>query len=112
MLDLRVHGVLVDRRLHRRAVLQRVVGHCQAFGLDVTAVGTVHGKAATALLLLAFGGEHRREVHVTRLVVGRVGVGDVVGQHFGALGAEAQGLLVDTKRLVEADAHVRETFGG
>jgi hypothetical protein len=52
------------------------------------------------------GGEHGREVHVTRLVVRRVGVGDVVGQHFGTLGAEAQGLFVDTERFIEADAHV------
>ncbi|MNP27808.1 hypothetical protein D3C76_1207370 [compost metagenome] len=112
MLDLRVHGVLVDRRLQRRAVLEGIVGRDrQAVGFDMTAVGTIHGEAAT-LLLAGLGGEHRRKVHVTRLVVGRVGVGDVVGQHFGALGAEAHGLFVDTKRLVEADAHVGETFGG
>ncbi|MCY1439548.1 hypothetical protein D9M71_557870 [compost metagenome] len=75
------------------------------------AVGTVHGEAA-ALLLAGLGGEHRRKVHVTRLVIGRVGVGDIVGQHLGALSAEAQGLFVDTKRLVETDAHVGETFRG
>ncbi|MNH37298.1 hypothetical protein D3C79_981890 [compost metagenome] len=75
------------------------------------AVGPIQSEAA-ALLFFTFGGEHRGEVHVTRLVVGRVGVGDIVGQHFSALGAEAQSLFVNAKRLVEADAHVGETFEG
>ncbi|MNR51017.1 hypothetical protein D3C85_1706230 [compost metagenome] len=74
-------------------------------------VGTIQ-REMTLAGLLGLGRQNRSEVHVARLVVGRVGVGDVVGQHFSALGAEAQGLFVNTKRLVEADAHVGETFGG
>jgi len=111
LFELGVDGVLVDRRLHGRAVLQGFVTHAQAFGLDVPAVGPVQGKVA-ALGLLAFGGQHRGEVQVTRLVVGRVGVGDVVGQHFGTLGAKAQCFFVNAERFVEADAHVGETFEG
>jgi hypothetical protein len=48
------------------------------------------------------------KVQIPSLVVRGVGVGDVVGQDFGALGAKAQGLLMDTKRFIEADAHVEK----
>ena len=56
-------------------------------------------------------GEHFREVQIPSLVVRGVGVGDVVGQDFGTLSAEAQGLFVDTERFIEADAHVGKPSG-
>jgi len=70
-------------------------------------VGLVQGKRAV-LVFVVLGGEHRGKVQIPSLVVRGVGVGDVVGQDFGALGAKAQGLLMDTKRFIEADAHVEK----
>lgn len=77
----------------------------------IPGVGALEGEMAV-LDLVGLGRQHGREVHVARLVVGRVGVGDVVGQHFGTLGAKAQCLFVNAKRFVETDAHVGETFEG
>jgi hypothetical protein len=51
------------------------------------------------------------EVEVTRLVVGGVGVGDVVGQHFSTLGAEVERFFVDAEGVFKTDAHVG-TFEG
>ncbi|MCY1454356.1 hypothetical protein D9M71_714180 [compost metagenome] len=55
--------------------------------------------------LLGLLGEHTGEVQVASLVVRGIGVGDVVGQHLAALGAEAEGLLMDAEGLFETDAH-------
>jgi hypothetical protein len=76
----------------------------------MSAVGHVQGKSA-ALGFLVLLGEHFREVQIPSLVVRGIGVGDVVGQDFGTLGAEAQGLFVDTERFIEADAHVGKPSG-
>ncbi|MNY48712.1 hypothetical protein D3C86_1840650 [compost metagenome] len=61
-------------------------------------VGQAHG---------AFHGVlHRRlEIEVARLVVGRVGVGDVRRQHFLALRAQSQGLLVELEIFVKPVEH-------
>ncbi|MDT4882276.1 hypothetical protein FQZ97_1182140 [compost metagenome] len=62
-------------------------------------VGTIQ-REMTLAGLLGLGRQNRSEVHVARLVVGRIGVGDVVGQHLGTLGAKAQCLFVDAERFV------------
>jgi hypothetical protein len=55
----------------------------------MTAVGHVQGEGA--VLGLSSVRRARREVQIPSLVVRGVGVGDVVGQDFGTLGAKAQG---------------------
>ncbi|MNG03646.1 hypothetical protein D3C84_867350 [compost metagenome] len=105
MLKLGIDRVLVDRRLHRRAVLQRCIGHVQALGINVSGVGLLQREGAV-LDLVVLRRQHGCEIKVAGLVVRRVGVGNVVGQYFGALGTQAQCLLVNAKCLVETDAHV------
>ena len=67
--------------------------------------------AKPPLALRRLLGEHAAEVEITGLVVGGIGVGDVVGQHLCTLGAKAQRLFVDAKCLVETDAHVWPSAG-
>ena len=55
----------------------------------------LHGYGLRGRLLLR-GGQHRFEIHVARLEIRRVGVGQVGGQHLGTLRAQDQGLCVDT----------------
>nr|GEW95781.1 hypothetical protein [Tanacetum cinerariifolium] len=110
VLDLGVDGVLVQRRLRRGAVEQAGFAIAHAFGFDVTGVGHVEGEVAIGGLV-ALRRQDFGEVEVPRLVVGRVGVGNVVGQHFGTLGTEVECLFMDAKCVVETDAHVG-TFEG
>jgi hypothetical protein len=60
----------------------------------------------TFAVLLALGRQYRGEIQVPSLEVGGVGVGDIVRQHFGTLGAKPQCLLVNAQRFIETDAHV------
>ncbi|MCY1248755.1 hypothetical protein D9M72_622200 [compost metagenome] len=60
------------------------------------------------LRLVDLRGQHGGEIQIARLVVRRVGIGQVVGQHFCPLGAETEGLLMDAEGFVEADAHGHE----
>jgi hypothetical protein len=55
--------------------------------------------------------EHFRELQIPSLVIRGIGVGDVVGQDFGTLSAEAQSLFVNAERFIEADAHVGKPSG-
>src|SRR5690606_35525366 len=99
-----IDGVLIQRRMMRRAETQRGIGDFQPFGGNVLFVGEIDAEAA----LLALGslrGQDTAELQVPRLVVGGIGVGDVVGQHLGTLGPKAQRLLVNPQCLVETDAH-------
>jgi len=68
-------------------------------------IGGVQAKRAV-LVFIVLCGQHSREIQIPSLVVRGVGVGDVIRQYFGAFSAKAQGLLMDTERFIEADAHV------
>ncbi|MNJ50598.1 hypothetical protein D3C77_458750 [compost metagenome] len=90
----------------RGAILQRRFTEGDALAFDMAGLGTVQVERA-ALALLHLRREHIGKLHITRLVMRRVGVGDVVGQDFGALGAEAQRLFMDAQGFVETDAHAQ-----
>ncbi|VXB90679.1 hypothetical protein PSEUDO8AS_40178 [Pseudomonas sp. 8AS] len=90
--------------MERGTEAQRRIGQLDAFGGDVLAIGALQADRL-ARALGALLGQHRGEIQIARLVVRRVGVGDIAGQHFGTLSAKAEGLFVDAECVVEADAH-------
>src|SRR5690606_6993675 len=52
------------------------------------------------------------EIEVPGLVVGRVRIGDIAGQHLLPLAAQMQGFLLEMQRLSELVDHVLNTGGG
>lgn len=67
-------------------------------------VGGVGGEGIFGGFVFLFG-ENCGEVQVVSFVVWGIGVGQVVGQYFGVLGVEVEGLLVDIECFVEIDVY-------
>src|SRR5690606_16394932 len=59
------------------------------------------GAVRPALLSLQYAGK----VQIPGLVVGRIGIGNIVGQHRGTLGTESQRFLMQSQGAVKTQTH-------
>src|SRR5690606_9110111 len=105
LLDLHINGVLIKRGVVRRTETQRRIGDFHSFSSNVFFIGEIDATKAALLTFGSLSGKDAAELEIPRLVVGGVGVGNIVGKHFGTLSAKTQRLLVNPQRLVETDAH-------
>src|SRR6185437_9439189 len=106
--DIHVHGVAIEARL---------IGHpIQHFGRRTAAgrrtpqmAGGRGGHRQLAVRAVTRGGlrQRPRKVEIARLEIGRVGVGDVAGQHLLPFEAQTQRLTIEVQCRSELVEHVR-----
>src|SRR5690606_3822294 len=89
--------------MRRSAKTQTGIGNFQPFSGNVPATG--HGNCEATLIFVGLLSQNGTEIQISRLVMGRICVGNIVGQHFSALSAKAERFFVNAKCLVETDAH-------
>jgi hypothetical protein len=103
-LDIHVDRIAIDRRLGFLAELE-LCGPAATAAADMAGRGGGQGNAAS-LRPSGQGILHgSREVEIARLVIGRIGIGDIRGQHLMTLRAQIQGLTVNRYVLFEICHH-------
>ena len=106
-LDIHIHGVAVSRSLDFLAIQQRRRAHV-AGSAEVPPGTARHFKGAIATpgdRILQRSGK----IDVARLVVRRIGIGDVAGEHLLSIRPQAQGLMLERQGIVEFADHVEHS---
>ena len=105
-----VHGIAVQAGLHAGAILDLAIGRAAR-----AACGDMHPRS-TRELERSTGCPHRTaqgagEIQVARLVVGRVRVGDIGGQHFLPSRPNIQRGLDESEVIVDLAQHDVDSCG-